>query len=299
MDWLTEIDFANIIERLGIWQENPIVVKTLHVFLLILALPLSYTISRIVQKIVSKKHSAQFSSLTGKAIFYSACVYVFLSLLHVLEFNLGPILGAAGILGVAIGFASQTSLSNIISGLFLISEKPFVIGDLIEVSGTRGIIMNIDLLSVKLRTFDNRLIRIPNEKLLKENITNVTRYPIRRMDFNIGVAYKEDTERVREILLDIARKNILVLDEPEPFFLFREYGESALLYLFGVWFAAADFVEVHNQMLIEIKKRFDEEGIEIPFPHRTIYTGAATRPFPVHMEGASSSPSESGTTPDA
>ena len=193
------------------------------------------------------------------------------------------LLGAAGILGLALGFASQTSISNIISGLFLVAEGPFIIGDVITVDNTTGVVLSIDTLSIKLRTFDNRFVRIPNETILKSQVINVTRFPIRRIDLKIGVAYKEDISRVRDILLDIACKNLLCLREPEPLVIFTGYGTSSIDILFAVWVEKTNWLKAKNSLMEKVKKRFDEEGIEIPFPHLSIYKGLATQAFPVRI----------------
>lgn len=153
-----------------------------------------------------KRFTAQTSMLIRKAIFYFGSILIIMTVLYQMEFKLTAILGAAGIAGIAIGFASQTSISNIISGLFLISEKPFAVGDLIQIRDTKGIVLSIDLLSAKLRTFDNQYIRIPNETLIKNQVTNVTLFPVRRLDIKLGIAYKEDLSKVREVLLDIGEK---------------------------------------------------------------------------------------------
>ncbi|MFT6270035.1 MAG: small-conductance mechanosensitive channel [Alphaproteobacteria bacterium] len=128
-----------------------------------------------------------------------------------LGFDLSVVLGAAGIFSVAIGFASQTSASNLISGLFLMMERPFSVGDIIRVESTTGEVISIDLLSVKIRTFDNLFVRIPNESRIKTQVTTLTRFPIRRADLQIGIAYKEDIERVKEILNNVATKPIPIL----------------------------------------------------------------------------------------
>ena len=141
----------------------------------------------------------------------------------------------------------------------------------------------MDLLSVNLRTFDNRLIRIPNEQVMKANFTNITRFPIRRLDLNIGISYKDDVDQVFNILRDIAAKNPYCLDEPEPVLIFKGFMDSSQDILFGIWFEKTDYMVLRNSILKEIKRRFDEEGIEIPFPHRTLYTGSVTEPFPVTM----------------
>lgn len=253
------------------------------VSLIAVGFPLLLFISALAGRAAKKRVSAQTSMLIRKAIFYFGGILIIITVLHQMKFELTPFLGAAGIAGIAIGFASQTSVSNIISGLFLISEKPFAVGDLIQVGDTKGTILSIDLLSVKLRTFDNQYIRIPNETLIKNQVTNITRFPIRRLDIKLGVAYKEDINKVREVLLDIAEKNPYCLDEPEPIVRFVNFGDSALEFLFAVWCVKTDYLSLSTKIMQEIKERFDAEGIEIPFPHRTLYTGAVTEPFPVRV----------------
>ena len=167
------------------------------------------------------------------------------------------------------------------SGFFLVSEKSFEIGDIVRLGERVGTVYSIDLLSIKIRTFDNLLIRVPNQTVISTELTNITRFPVRRMDFQISVAYKEDLPKVNEILLQICRENPLCLDEPEPLILFQKFGNSGIEILLGVWFEKLNFVEIKNSMFKAIKKKFDEEGIEIPFPHVTLYTGKETLPFPV------------------
>jgi small-conductance mechanosensitive channel len=194
-----------------------------------------------------------------------------MTVLAELGVKLTAILGAAGIVGIAVGFASQTSVSNIISGLFLISEKPFAVGDAIRIGTTTGIIQSIDLLSIKLRTFDNLFVRIPNEKILTSEVTNITRFPIRRMDIMVQVSYHEDLDRVRAVLADVARGNRYCLDEPAPVILCTEFKDSGVEFLFGLWFSKADFMDLKNSIMQDIMKRFAAEGIEIPFPTRTLH----------------------------
>ena len=257
--------------------------SAIRVLLLVAALPLAMLFSRMLRRSMEKRLSPQVAMLLAKVVSYSAIAVIALILLKELGIKLTPLLGAAGVIGIAVGFAAQTSLSNLISGVFLILEQPFQVGDLVRTEQHMGLVHSIDLLSVKIRTFDNTLIRIPNETMIKTAVTNVTAFPIRRMDLTIGVAYKEDIERVMEILREIADGIPEILDEPEPFVLFKGFADSALEFLVGVWLAKADYVTVRNQFLPTIKKRFDEEGIEIPFPHRTLYAGLASEPFPIRV----------------
>jgi len=251
--------------------------------LILIGFPLILTVAAFVGRSTRKKLTPQANMLIRKGIVYFGSILIFLAVLHQSGYKLTALLGAAGIAGIAIGFASQTSVSNIISGLFLISEKPFTVGDIIQVGSTKGTILSIDLLSVKLRTFDNHMIRLPNEMLIKSEVRNITRFPIRRLDIKIGVAYKENVGNVRQVLLDIADKNTFCLDEPEPAVRFVNFGDSALEFLFAVWCVREDYIKLQTKLMQEIKERFDTEGIEIPFPHRTLYAGSVTEPFPIHI----------------
>ena len=235
----------------------------------------------LIGKKMGSKYSPQFRMLTIKGIYYTGMTLILLYVLQLAGVKMSAIFGAAGIAGIAIGFAAQTSISNIISGLFIVSEKPFSIGDIIEVEGKLGIVDSMDLISIKLKTFDNLFIRIPNTTIINTHVVNITRYPLRRMNFNLNVAYKEDLGRVQEILMDIALKNPFCLDEPAPYFLIKDFAQSGISLLLGLWFEKNDYTNLKNSIMTEIHERFKKEGIEIPFPHISLYTGKSTEPFPV------------------
>jgi len=251
--------------------------------LLIIGSALTIWLSRMAARSVRKKFSAQQGLIVSKIILYIGSSLILISLLREMGFNLTALLGAAGVVGIAIGFAAQTSVSNIISGFFLILEKPFEIDDVISVGEATGVVLSIDMLSVKLRTFDNKFMRIPNETLIKSEVTNITRFPIRRIDIKVGVAYREKIGRVREILVDIAQKEPLCLNAPEPMVVVPGFGTSSVDLFLLAWAVKTDWLTVKNRIMEEIKVRFDEEYIEIPFPHVSLYAGSATSAFPVEI----------------
>jgi small-conductance mechanosensitive channel len=251
--------------------------------ILCIGLGIVFLLSRLLTRVLKQRFSPHHLLLAQKSVLYVGIVLVVCTVLIHLQVNLTAVLGAAGIATVAIGFAAQTSLSNLISGLFLLGERPFEVGDLIVVGNTRGVVLSIDLLSVKLRTLDNLFVRMPNETLIKAEVTTVTRFPIRRMDINIGVAYKEDVAKVMRVLKEVADANPNSLNEPEPLVLFKDFGASSLDFLFGVWFEKSKFLDLKNSIMRDIKARFDAEGIEIAFPHLTVYAGTETPPFPVKI----------------
>ncbi|GAB4317690.1 MAG: mechanosensitive ion channel family protein [Candidatus Sumerlaeia bacterium] len=251
--------------------------------LVFVGLPLFYGVSRWLRRYLTRRYTSQHGLIGSKIVAWGGTALVTVLVLSELKFPISPLLGAAGVVGIAVGFASQTSVSNIISGLFLIAEKPFQVDDVIQVGNTTGVVLSIDTLSIKIRTFDNRYVRIPNESLIKTEVVNITRFPLRRVDITVGVAYKENLGRVREILLDISHKHPLCLEEPAPMVIITGYNSSSIDLLFVNWVEKKNFIEVRNDLYEQILERFRQEGIEIPFPHLSLYTGSQTDPFPVSL----------------
>lgn len=252
-------------------------------FLLVLGIVLATFVARSVGRLVETRTTRHHQVMIRRVFFYLVFLLFAVAALREAGFSLEVVLGAAGILTVAIGFASQTSASNIISGLFLVMEKPFEIGDTIEVDATIGEVVAIDLLSVKLRTADNLYVRIPNETLIKTRVINRSRFPIRRIDLVLGIAYAEDVEKVRDLLLELAQQNTVCLEEPKPFVLVTGFGASSVDLQFSFWVPREEFLDGRGSMMIAVKKALDEHGIEIPFPHTSVYAGSHSEPFRVQL----------------
>jgi small-conductance mechanosensitive channel len=263
-----------IVHQLRMWLSSlspELISKGIRIALtLVVGLLLVRILAVVTQRYIMSKSTAQRRMIARKVIGYTGFVLVTLAVLGELGVKLTALLGAAGIVGIAVGFASQTSVSNIISGLFLISEKPFAVGDVIRIGTTTGIIQSVDLLSIKIRTFDNLFVRIPNEKILSSEVTNLTRFPIRRMDIVFQVAYGQDLSTIHEALIEIARRNPWSLDEPSPVIIFNDFKESGVEVLFGPWFSQPDFSELKNSIMKDITTHFTERGIRFAFPNRVI-----------------------------
>ena len=287
----TLFDFGSFLS-----EENIELILRIAIFIAI-ALPVLFLFKGWASRFFTKKYSTHDGMLAGKLVFYLGMVVIVVTVMGQLGISLAPVLGAAGIVGVALGFASQTSVSNIISGLFLIAEAPFKVDDIITVNNTTGVVLSIDVLSVKLRTFDNQFVRLPNETLIKSEVINVTRFPIRRLSAQISVARKENIGEVREILMEVARQNEYALAEPEPLIIFDTFGASSIDLSFKVWAQISEYIPLKNSIQEEIKVAFDEAGIEIPFPHVSLYAGSTTGPLPVQMvsEQSNAKPDEEGT----
>ncbi len=275
MDSITDFSFSQFVDSLTLfsWARAAVYV--------ILGYGLAKMASGLFEGVSRAYLGLHQLRILKRLVFYVVFGLFFVSALRELGFKLSVLLGAAGILSVAVGFASQTSASNLISGLFLLGEKPFQIGDTIEVDGSIGEVISIDLLSIKLRTFDNQFVRIPNESIIKTKLTNKSRFQIRRVDITIGVAYKEDVVNVRQLLLDVAKKHPSCLDFPEPICVITRFAESAVEFQFSLWTKNAELLNFKHEILEKVKLAFDEKRIEIPFPHMTLYAGSDSQPFSI------------------
>ena len=252
-----------------------------------LVLLTGYLIAQLVTtafvKTMSQRLSAHQLLVWRRGIFYFLLGLFSMSALHEMGFKLSVLLGAAGIFTVAIGFASQTSASNLISGLFLIGEGSFMVGDTIKVNGTIGEVLSIDLLSIKLRTADNIYVRIPNEQLIKSEVSNLTRFAIRRVPIMVNISYQQDIGKVRLVLLTIADKNPLVLDEPKPQVVVQDLASSSINLMFNIWTRKENFLDIRDTIQESIKNAFDEHNIDIPFPQITVNSGVIA-PLVVSMK---------------
>ncbi|MEL3906825.1 MAG: mechanosensitive ion channel family protein [Treponema sp.] len=240
-------------------------------------------LARIIRKITVKKCSVQAQHIINKAIHNISYVVIILTIFHRLGINISAILGAAGIAGIAIGFAAQTSVSNVISGLFVITERAFKINDVIEISGTIGTVQSINLLSVVLRTFDNQYVRVPNETIIKANLINYSHFPYRRVKTELSVPYGADLRFVESVLLDTARKNPFVVDDPAPSVLWTAFGHSGINVTLHSWTKIEDFGNLRNSIFIEVNERLLKEGIDIPFQQIDIYMKEKSAP-PVQVK---------------
>lgn len=249
--------------------------------------------SKALQLFAGQRLSAHQLFLGRMLVFYGILALFGLSALKELGFSFSVLLGAAGVVSVGIAFAAQTSASNLISGLFLLAEKPFQVGDVLRLTPEHiGEVIAIDLLSVKLRTFDNLMIRVPNETLIKSTFTNLSRFPIRRIDLVIGIAYGEAIEQAQALLKQVVDQHAKTLEHPEPLCVVTQFNASSVDIQLSAWVERSDFLKVKSELLIACKRALDDAGIEIPFPHTTLYAGAHSQPLPIKVVMESVSPKE-------
>ncbi|AWA48774.1 MULTISPECIES: mechanosensitive ion channel family protein [Acinetobacter] len=247
---------------------------------------IGFVIARLVSNTFIRTIGSRFNAhqrlLWRRGIFYFIFLLFIMTSLREAGFKLSVFLGAAGILTVALGFASQTSATNLISGLFLIGEGSFEVGDTIQITLIRGQtiegeVISIDLLSVKLLTLDNVYIRLPNEQLIRTPVMNLSKYPIRRIPITLAINFHEDIIKVRQVLLDVASKYPLVMDDPKPTVTVTAFRESSIELLFAVWCRQENALKVRDEMQERVRNGFLENEIEIPVPKM----GLIDRPIPL------------------
>jgi small-conductance mechanosensitive channel len=216
----------------------------------------------ISRRFARKRLSPQSAGIVEKAVKYVGVVVVLINAAEAVGFDLSAALGAAGIVGIALGFAAQTSVSNIISGLFLFSEKTFEIGDVLQIENMTGTIESVDLLSVKIRTFDNRLVRVPNETMIKSKMVNATRWPERRLDLKITLPIGVHPVEVEKLLREAASSVPAARAEPKPTFALDALDAAGLRFAFGVWFDKKDYYAFKTTLFATIISKFEDAGLE-------------------------------------
>ncbi|MCB5231026.1 MAG: mechanosensitive ion channel family protein [Candidatus Cloacimonas sp.] len=255
---------SNLVMTVKGWLTPQMLTTLIRVALIVvIGFPIVKAFASLASRSAKKKGSLQAEMLARRTVTYTGIAIILIMLLNEFGFKLSAILGALGIFGMAIGFASQTSVSNIISGIFLITEKPFEIGDYIKVGATTGTVLSVDLLSVKLKTLDNQFIRVPNESLIKAEITNVSKYSTKGLILTVKVARKESIEKVMNLFKEIAKANEFCLKQPEPTILLNNFDGGAIEFRCTFWYAENDFMNLKNTISTGIREKFEAEGIEI------------------------------------
>ena len=222
-------------------------------------------IIRGIKKVPERKLSKPRSMIILKFLKYLFYVVVVMYVLSLFGVKLGAIWGAAGIAGVAVGFAAQTSVSNLISGLFVLTEGAIKIGDTIIVDGITGIVDSINLISVTVHTLDNEMVRIPNSTIINTNLMNKSFHTKRRLTVTCPVAYGNDLQLTLETYMKAAESCPTVLKDPQPAVWVNQFCDSGIDITIAVWFDPKDFLQTKSDLHIAIMREKAAVGLETPF----------------------------------
>ncbi|MCO4812704.1 MAG: mechanosensitive ion channel family protein [Gammaproteobacteria bacterium] len=201
-------------------------------------------------------------------------IVLFIGLLFALSqlgISIGPLLTGLGIAGFIVGFALQDTLSNFASGLMILIYRPFDVGDFVDAGGITGKVDRMSLVNSTFKTLDNQVIVVPNNMIWQQVITNLTAQTTRRVDLTFGISYSDDVDKAKAILLDVVENHASCLKTPEPNIRVGALGESSVDIICRPWVRTVDYWETYWDLIETVKKRFDEEGITIPFPQRDMH----------------------------
>jgi small-conductance mechanosensitive channel len=235
-----------------------------------------------------EKRAATLSGILRKAVVISIWLLAIVMALKESGFDIGPLLAGAGVLGLAVGFGAQHLVRDLFAGLFILLENQIRVNDVAVINGTGGLVEQINLRTIVLRSLDGTVHIFPNGTInTLSNMTHEFSYYV----FNVGVAYKEDTDHVVEVLKQLGDE--MIQDEKyKPLILaplevlgVDQFGDSAVVIKARFKTVPIQQWAVGREMNRRMKKKFDELGIEIPFPHRSIYWGEASKPFAIRSEG--------------
>lgn len=258
--------------------EAPIGISTITVgdllwFFIIIAIGI--VIAKIVainvRRALAERLPKSENELLAKVIYYIIVIWAVIVALPYLNINLSGLLVAGGIAGLVIGFASQSVVSNLVSGLFLMLERPIKIGDTINVAGVGGTVEDIRILSTIVKTYDGIYTRLPNEKVFTSNITNYVQNPTRRFEYRITIRYQDDADEAIKIARKVIREHPFALKNPGPSVFVDKLGDDGVILTARIWAPAQNWWEVRTDLLWKIVKKYEENGIKIPYPQRTVW----------------------------
>ncbi|WP_276975022.1 mechanosensitive ion channel domain-containing protein [Flavobacterium filum] len=229
-------------------------------------------IKRVVTKIMIKREmEPTLSKFLADILIWTLKILLFVTVISRLGVENSSFVAIIGAAGLAVGLSLQGSLSNFAGGVLIIMFKPFKVGDFIEAQGVSGTVKQIQIFVTQLSTVDNQTIFVPNGSLSNNNIINYTYATTRRADLTIGISYSSNIKKAKELALEVMNNHPMVLKDPEPMVLVRELADSSINLAVRPWAKTEDFFVMRSDILEQIKLKFDENNIVIPFPQRDIH----------------------------
>ncbi len=239
---------------------------------LVIGMWIAKVIKKMVVKLMEKKEmDPTLVSFLSALIHVALKAFVIIAALGKLDIKTASFIAIVGAAGLAVGLALQGSLANFASGVLMIIFKPFSIGDFIEAGGSTGTVVEISIFTTILTSPDNKKVIVPNAQVMGGSITNFSANKTRRVDLVAGIGYGDDIDKAKSVLENILAADKRVLQDPAPTVAVVEMADSSVNLVVRPWVDGADYWGVYFDTTETIKKRFDEEGISIPFPQRDVH----------------------------
>lgn len=241
------------------------------IVILIIGLWIAKLLRNITKKLLRKRAIDEtIISFLGTLVYVLLVVVVIIAVLRQVGIETTSFIAIIGAAGLAIGFALQGSLSNFAAGVLMLVFRPFKAGDFIEGGGTMGAVEEIHIFTTHLKTPDNKVVIVPNSKIMGDNITNFSAKEQRRVDLVFGIGYGDNMKKAKKILEDVLSQDDRVLKEPAPTIGVVELGDSSVNIVCRPWVKTADY-SAYFAITENAKEAFDKEGISIPFPQRDVH----------------------------
>lgn len=226
---------------------------------------------------VAQDQSDLLKTVVSRNVQRAVLLIGFVVALAQLGVNIGPLIAAIGAAGLVIGLAMQGVLSNFASGILILVNKPYDVGDVINAGGVSGKVSKMTLVNTTILTFDNQMMHVPNDAIWSGVITNITGLATRRIDMVFGIGYDDDFEKAERIITEIITSHPKVLQDPAPTIKLNELADSSVNFIVRPWSKKEDYWEIYWDVTKQVKARFDQEGIGIPFPQRDIHLPEAVK----------------------
>ncbi len=238
-----------------------------------LAVFIAKIISMNLRKALSDKLKKDELEVFVKVINIVIILVAFVAILPILGLNLSGLLVAGGVAGIVLGFAAQSVVANLISGLFLMSERPVKIGDAVNIANTYAMVVDIHVMSTILRTFDGVYVRMPNETVFTSQIMNLSSNVARRFEYTVRIRYSDDAPKAIHIINQLIEDHPLTLKHPAPQVFVDELGDNSVNLTVRIWAPNYNFIwySLRMEMLWTIKRTLEDNGIQVPFPQRTVW----------------------------
>ncbi len=242
------------------------------VLILVIGRYVAILLKKLIKRLLIKsKIEETLVSFIASLAYVAMMAFVIIAALGRIGIQTASFVAVVGAAGLAIGLAMQGSLSNFAAGVLMIIFKPFKVGDFVETAGAAGVVEEISIFTTVIKTPDNKKIIVPNAKVTGDNIVNYTAKDQRRVDIVAGVSYSDDLDKVRSVLEKILSEDERILKDPAPMIAVAELGDSSVNFTVRSWVKTEDYWNVFFATQEKIKKRFDTEGISIPFPQRDVH----------------------------
>lgn len=218
-----------------------------------------------------------------KVLYFGILATVFFSNLPLIGIHPSGFLLAGGVAGIVLGFASQSIVGNLVSGFFLMVERPIKIGDQVQINDVSGYVIDIRIISTLIRTYDGLLVRIPNQQVFTTNITNIVGHPVRRFEYIIRIRYSDDANAAIFLIKDLIDKEPFALLNPSPSVFVSDLGDSSVNITVRIWAPVNEWFGIKTRILWDIKQTLEENGIEIPLPHRVVRIQTDSKKVPKEL----------------